>query len=281
MNRFGTVVSFDYLPFFLSFLGSLYSNYGQVANLKVIVLEEDWPTYFIDWLTDHSIVEIRRSKNPTSQIFQGIHSNKWLSSVAKKLEFTEQLLNENNNPLIIIDNDVIFLESIDFLFHVKNYDLILTKMTDYQQIHGRKDGIRLDFIGSLNVYLNIEKSRDFVVLWKDKMKQLAAVTQPPYETPALNLLLQDNTIRRHYSIAAIDDTIICADQQYVGGRTKVLHLKSDGPSRVNPIQNYAQRCAKKDWPPLLFAPNYLNQDIYEAWKLFQLNPDNARRLFGA
>lgn len=287
MYRLATVVSFNYFPFLLSLLGSYYSNARSLDDARIIVFADGWPQYFVDQIENYRNVQVRCEKYTATNVEDegpmpapGVHSDGWVASVGKKLRFTSTLLEEDDRPLAFVDNDIVFTFPIDDIFKIPGYDILLTRISRESERLGRADGIRLNVIGCFNVYLNMRGARIFVDNWVGEMEKLRQATHPPFETPALNNALEIPELRSLVRIATIDDDIICADQRYVPNLTRCIHLKSNGPSNRGAIEEYRNRCSRADWPSRLFAPNYVDQGLFEAWVLYQKYPEQGRRIFG-
>ncbi len=264
--RIATVATFDYFPFLLVFLGSLFRNADLAKVSAINILMDECPSDLVDYLRRYSKVDLTILS--AKHTFGGTHSEGWQEAVSEKLHFCRDLLIKSADPLLLIDSDILFVKSLPD-FQRTTHDIIFTVIDDARERHVRSDGLRIDFIGSAVYFANSLKSLEFLDKWVCKMRELKSEGfRAPYETPALNILLQDELELASNSYGVIADTIIAADQKYLD-KTTAIHLKSWGPNSESPVDNFRNRTSKRDWPATLFPPNFMDFNAYELWLLHQ------------
>ena len=278
--RIATVATFDYFPFLLVFLGSLFRNVDLSKVSAINILMDECPSDLVDYLKRYSKVDV--TILPAKHTFGGTHSEGWQEAVSEKLHFCKNLLTKSADSLLLIDSDILFVKDLPD-FQSTTHDIIFTVIDDARERHVRNDGLRIDFIGSAVYFASPSKSLEFLDKWVHKMQELKFEGfRAPYETPALNILLQNELKLASNSYGVISDKIIAADQKYLS-ETTAIHLKSWGPNSESPVDNFRNRTSKRDWPAALFPPNFMDFNAYELWLLRQysyIQSDSTTSLSG-
>ncbi len=265
--RIATVATFDYFPFLLVFLGSLYKNVDLERISKIEILIDTCPDELVSYLEQFEKVHLTRLTE--SHSFSGTHSKGWQSAVSEKLLFCQDLLTKSDEPLLLIDSDILFVKNLPDLSS-GGHDIVFTLIQNEQERHTRRDGLRIDFIGSAVYFSNAPSSLEFIRRWQAKMRELIlGGYRPPYETPALNLLLQEEIEKKNSSYGFMPDDLIAADQKFTS-ETTAIHLKSWGPSEETPMSNFLSRSSRQAWSSHLLPSNYIDYLAYELWIAKQL-----------
>jgi hypothetical protein len=265
--RIATVATFDYFPFLLVFLGSLYKNVDleKISNIEILI--DTCPDELVSYLEQFEKVHLTRLAE--SHSFSGTHSKGWQSAVSEKLLFCKNLLTKSDEPVLLIDSDILFVKDLPDLSS-GGHDIVFTLIQNEQERHTRRDGLRIDFIGSAVYFSNAPSSLEFIRLWQAKMRELIQEGyRPPYETPALNLLLQEEIEKKNSSYGFMPDDLIAADQKCTS-ETAAIHLKSWGPSKETPMSNFLSRSSRQSWSSHLLPANYIDYLAYELWITKQL-----------
>ena len=260
-----TTVTFSYYPFLLSFLGSyFYQHRGGLAG-KLFIGIDQFPEFALRKLSQYEGVELIPVIQNSRQ-FNGVHGDAWTHAVAKKLDMAKQIIAQTQKPLLLIDNDILFIKPIDELFKI-DHDIVVTHIESERERHVRKDGLPINFIASAVFFNTPEKSISFINEWQAVMSMLTEKTVPPYETPALNVLLNQITSGSKnlgLSVGVIKDSVIASDQASKKN-TRAIHLKSWGPSKLGAVDNYWARCSRRSFDRTEFAPAHTDYLAMEDW----------------
>lgn len=263
-----TVATFSYFPFLLSFLGSFFYQYRTDFPGKLILGVDSFPVPFKDSLSQYRNVELVELTQDL-KCFEGVHGDSWRRAVSKKLEMSAAVLQKTQQPLLLIDNDIVFTARVDDLWEA-NYDVVVTRIENSMERHVRRDGLLIDYIGSAVFFKNVEKSLLFIKGWQTLMSDLEKKTYPPYETPALNLLLNSSFLSlNQINVGIVKDHVIACDQCMMK-ETRAIHLKSWGPSKDGSIKNYWSRVARGGFNKTFHAASHLDFSLYEKWLLHEL-----------
>lgn len=261
-----TVVTFDYFPFFLVFLNSLFSNTNHELIGSIYVITDKLPLEFVNYLNQFEKIIIISDHDTLK--FTGAHGEGWKKAVEKKLSACRSILQKDPLPLLLIDSDTVFLGDISHYIR-DEYDVLVTYITIPEERHVRRDGLKINFIGSVVIFIKTQASLFFIEKWISKIDYVSRNFSPPHETPSLNLILEEKNTLEETNIGVINDVHICADQNAYEG-TKVIHLKSWGPSNANPIKNFIDRISYREWTSEHTPSNYLDALCYERWLMYQL-----------
>ena len=267
--RIATVATFDYFPFLLVFLSSLFKNVNidRISSIEILVdtLPEDLRQYL------EQFEKVRLNYTDSRHRFAGAHSDAWRCAVSEKLFFCQRLLAKCDDPLLLIDSDVMFVRDIS-IFENKLYSLIVTLVNNEHERHVRLDGINITFIAAAVYFSDALKSLEFIERWLRRMRKLESDGHyVPHETPALNLLLEECLREGRDDIGFVADDIIAADQK-IKDETIAVHLKSWGRTLNTPRENFVLRSSKVAWPAELNPLNYLDALAYESWLVHQGYP---------
>jgi hypothetical protein len=261
-----TTATLSYFPFLSSFIGSYFYHHRAGLSNKLFVGTDDFPASIQRKLQQYEGIEIFPLLKE-SPPFDGVHGEAWTNAVSNKLEMAKEILERTNEPLLLIDNDILFVDSITGLFHV-DHDIVVTHIQSERERHVRRDGLPINFIASVVLFNNVEKSKEFIKAWQSLMRLLMEKTVPPFETPALNVLLNQIASGQRkdlkLNIGVIQDTVIASDQSKKVG-TRAVHLKSWGPSTVSAIENYWRRSSRRSFDGEDFAPAHLDTLAMEDW----------------
>lgn len=261
-----TTATLSYFPFLSSFIGSYFYHHRAGLSNKFFVGTDDFPASIRRKLQQYEGIEIFPLLKE-SLPFDGVHGEAWTNAVSNKLEMAKEILERTNEPLLLIDNDILFVDSIADLFHV-DHDIVVTHIQSERERHVRRDGLPINFIASAVLFNNVEKSKEFIKAWQGLMRLLMEKTVPPFETPALNVLLNQIASGQRedlkLNIGVIQDTVIASDQSKKIG-TRAVHLKSWGPSTVSAIENYWRRSSRRSFDGEDFAPAHLDALAMEDW----------------
>jgi len=273
--RIATVATFDYFPFLLVFLGSLYKNVDLERISNIEILMDACPDELVNYLEQFE--KLRLTRLTESHSFSGTHSKGRQGAVSEKLLFCQDLLTKSDEPLLLIDSDILFVRDLPDLSS-SGHDIVFTLIQNEQERHTRRDGLRIDFIGSAVYFSNAPSSLEFIRRWQATMRELIlGGYRPPYETPALNLLLQEEIEKKNSSYGFMPDDLIAADQKCTS-ETAAIHLKSWGPSEETPMSNFLSRSSRKAWASHLLPSNYMDYLAYELWIAKQLEEKIPRDL---
>ncbi len=273
--RIATVATFDYFPFLLVFLGSLYKNVDleRISNIEILI--DTCPDELVNYLEQFE--KVRLTRLTESHSFSGTHSKGWQSAVSEKLLFCQDLLTKSDEPLLLIDSDILFVKNLPDLSS-GGHDIVFTLIQNEQERHTRRDGLRIDFIGSAVYFSNAPSSLEFIRLWQTRMRELIlGGYRPPYETPALNLLLQEEIEKKNSSYGFMPDDLIAADQKCTS-ETAAIHLKSWGPSEETPMNNFLSRSSRQSWSSHLLPSNYIDYLAFELWITKQIDRETSKLL---
>ena len=101
--------------------------------------------------------------------------------------------------------------------------------------HHRFDVIFISVISSFLVINNSSLGKVFVRNWIKQMEEFAENGTPfPHETPALNMILQNNTF---LNIGYLKELEVCADQELTS-RTLSVHFKCNGSTKDYTVWNF-------------------------------------------
>ena len=270
-NRFriATVATFDYFPFLLVFLGSLYKhvNTNRISTIEILVdvLPDDLRKYL------ESYEKVRLHFTNRHHEFSGAHSEGWRSAVSEKLIFTKQLLEDSKEPLLLIDSDVMFTRDLD-IFDQNVNSVIVTLINSENERHIRRDGLKIFFIGAAVFFQKAALGLEFIDRWMSAMRGLEARGyRTPHETPALNLLVEEYISMGREDIGFMLDDVIAADQKIRDG-TVCVHLKSWGPTSNNSRENFMLRVSRVAWRAEHNPVGFLDCLAFERWLLRQVYP---------
>lgn len=196
--------------------------------------------------------------------YSGVHSDGWVKATQQKTRMLKKLLHiiSFDHPLIMIDSDVCILKDLSEVIDT-NYDIQVTTMNTGG--HTRADGIFISEIASFLIINNPSVGISLVTKWIDKMEEFAANGTPfPHETPALNMVLQDN---KNFKVGYLPELKVCADQELTPN-TLSVHFKSNGSTKDNPVVNFEKRVMSVNnrTNSDLIVGKYLNDTIYDQWR---------------
>jgi hypothetical protein len=260
-----TVVTFDYFPFFLIFLNSLFRNVNCERIRKIYVVADQLPEEFFHYLSGFEKVEVIMDSERIS--FTETHGESHRQATLRKLAACKLIFQWSEIPLLLIDSDSLFVSDI-FDFFGSDHDLLVTLISNSNERHVRKDGIPINYIGSSVIFNKKKQSLDFIEKWLSLAEYVAQNFSPPCETPALNLLLESELQSKDLKIGVMKDHHVSADQNIYQG-TSVIHLKSCGPAPCSPLENFLTRISLREWPVHATPANYLDAMCYERWLLYQ------------
>ena len=221
------------------------------------------------------------------EAYSGVHSWGWYNNTSQKTKFLYQLLSaeEINDPIILIDSDVLILSDISKLIDT-NYDMQFTTMSEGS--HVGASGIRIHQIGCFVVCKDKEKSKRFVKSWAKAAEQLKIMNRlKPHETPAMNILINmiekkrvdgiEASVRKvireeddlsDLKIGYLDDKVSCSDRSLYD-TTVTLHFKTNGGtqngafsgfrSRIGEIKCYSNKLRD------LNLQEYINMNLLSEW----------------
>lgn len=118
-----TVVTFDYLPFFLVFINSLFKNTKHELIKTIYVITDRLPSEFIDYFQSYE--KIRLISDEASLNFSGAHGEAWKKAVGKKLISCQIILQKDTLPLVLIDSDTLFIDDISH-YITNDFDVLIT-----------------------------------------------------------------------------------------------------------------------------------------------------------
>jgi hypothetical protein len=230
-----TVVSKSYFNFFTLFFKSLEKN-SNLKNIDKIYVSAIDLGDSEKKILNHEKIEIIDINIEDN--YSGVHSEGWYNNTKQKTIFLKKILNELNTEktLIMLDCDTYVMDDFSNVIN-KTYDLQITKMASGSHIS--KSGVEISHIACFIVFNNIKKSIEFVDEWIDNIEMLLEQKRGrPHETPAMNLVLQNN--KGYYNIESLDENIVCSDLS-IYDSTKIIHFKSNGPSSNSPEDNFFRR----------------------------------------
>lgn len=280
-----TVASKSYAPFLDIFINSLFTN-GNVEDLvKLYIVGVDLDKYKNHFLKSSKIVYIDSSEKDE---YSGIHTEGWYKNTSLKTKYLSQLLSsdEVQDPIILIDSDVVVLKDLSSLINL-NYDMQFTTMSEGS--HMSASGVEILHIGCLTICNNKELAKKFVAQWALASYHLKITHRPkPHETPAMNIIInihenkktygienqiakkikQNNEIKK-IKIGYLNDKLSCSDKS-IYPQTVTLHFKTAGGTNVeHPLEDFQRRVSNIS----CFDPNlenlelhkYLNTNLLEKW----------------
>jgi hypothetical protein len=136
----------------------------------------------------------------------------------------------------------------------RTFDIQFTTMASGRQIN--RAGIPIKEIACFTVFNNIPKSILFVGDWIAKIDELSKKVVPPYETPAMNMTIAENC--HGLSFGYLQEHEICADMA-ICPDTRILHLKSNGGTGADPVQNFFGRAG------IVNYRDYIDREELDRW----------------
>lgn len=266
-----TVANKSYVPFLDVFLNSIHANCDLEKINKIYVVGVDLSEYKNKLINSDKIVYL---DNDTVDNFSGVHSEGWYNTTKQKTIHLIDVLTktQKDESIIMIDSDTVILEDIFSIIN-KDYDLQITKMS--AGAHISQSGILILHIACFMIFNNIDKSIGFVKKWIENMDKMKNEKRPkPHETPAMNQVIESNFMD-NIKWQSLDDKEVCADLAYYSN-TKIIHFKSNGTDRTNPIKNFLNRFQniKFEINDEIIKPNYLkylNRNLYNLWSQDDMN----------
>lgn len=261
-----TIASKSYLPFLDIFLNSLITNSDLNKINKIYVIDIDLQDYKNYLIKSDKIQYVSTNLKDS---YNGVHSEGWYKNTKIKTEYLLNVLNKINlnESLIMIDSDVFIKNDISKYIDLC-YDMQFTTMDAGS--HVGASGIEISEIASFLICNNIEKSKIFVKLWIDKIKNLKNTNKPsPHETPAMNFVLRNLEKSKDYNFGYLKENNVCCDSA-IYPDTDAIHFKSNGSTELNPYLNFISRityikCFDKNLNNLKMN-NYLNRYLFKIWK---------------
>ena len=225
MYNLFTILNHAYIPFGKIWLNSMRDkiNMNNVNNIFVVdtgLTEED-KTFLnqydkVDIL--ESDIDIKRTSN------SNITNSLWLQHVLRKTVYLHKLIDrlpEENFPIVMIDNDTMFLGDIEE-FLDNSYDLQVCLRSYHKE--------KAAWIASFFVAHNKEKSKKFLEEWIQEIKD-TMITRPErkwFESFSLNSLLNRVIGQEKYKIGNLPTNIICCERpESLTENTKMVHFKGD------------------------------------------------------
>ena len=279
-----TVASKSYIPFLDIFLNSFFKN-GNTKDLnKLYIVDIDLGDYKNYLYKSDKIVYLGTNQQDS---YSGVHSDGWYQNTNQKTKNLYELLFSDviNDPIILIDSDVLFLDDISLLIDT-NFDIQFTTMSN--GAHVGESGILIHQIGCFVSCNNKKNSSIFIEMWIKTCEILKNLNLPkPHETPAMNIVIKmvngDNlsetenkiiTLIGQYEnlkdikIGFISDEISCGDKSVYPG-TKTLHFKSREGTKNNSLEDFKIRTSNisyYDSSLLSLDPNlYLDKNLLNDW----------------
>lgn len=266
-----TVANRSYYPFLDIFLNSLFKNTDITKLNKVYVVDVDLRGYKEKMYKSDKIVYLSDSLEDN---FQGVHSDGWYSTTKLKTEYLRKVLDliPEDEVMIMIDSDTLIFEDFDSVIDL-NYDVQVTEMSEGS--HVGASGVRISHIACFMSFNNIPKAKRFVDKWIENVNYLIENGKSkPHETPAMNMVLQDEEFMKDTSMQSLDDRIICSDL-IIHPQTKILHFKSNGTTQTSPLENFLRRfrgVTCKDINRMtLDLSAYLNLESFNKWAIDDVN----------
>ena len=153
----------------------------------------------------------------------------WVAAVGEKTQILSELVERGTHlPLVLADSDLVFLGDVSDQIH-PDFAVQVTKRARVQE---RPDGKTLDYIASFLV-VNSKKADAYLRRWSEIMRELPNRMDPPFESYAQHL-----TTLEYLSaglVGELDENVVACDRGFTPGLTRVIHLKSMGPSNHREI----------------------------------------------
>ena len=222
-----TVLNHAYMKFGKLWLNSMHDNVDMSKVKGIFIVDTGLFKEDCEELRKYEKIKILKSDidfKDTSDVNKG--SSIWLQHVLKKTEFLYKILcsNENNLPIVMIDNDCMFLQ--DFSDVIDNKYDIQVCLRSY---HKKEPG----WIASFFVINDINKGKLFLELWIQEIRNLM-LTNPErgwFESHALNLLVNKLIQQqvKQINIGNVETKIVSCErpEQYDKEKTKIVHFKGN------------------------------------------------------
>ena len=148
----------------------------------------------------------------------------WQENVLLKTNFAYNYLVDNRIPTCMIDIDSMIIKDLYEGIDV-NADAIICDRSDLW------GGMPL--IASFVGFVNVDKSLNFIELWRDKMNYMLDKGFKTRETPALNEIVREN---KEFKLLGASHKIVGLYKQDLEiDNTKIIHFKGAGDSEGKPM----------------------------------------------
>lgn len=230
-----TVLNSDYMTFGKVFINSLYDKVDMDKVNSVFILDIGLKKEDRDYLEKYENVKIL-STDFDLDFGDGIHSDNWIKAVVSKTYFLRQLLiNENVEPIIMIDSDCMFIRDISDLVNVE-YDM--------QICHRENNSTPL--LGSYVSFNDRDKSINFLNKWIDT---IPTIQTPWKESPALSQtypLFQDEM---NFDLVPIHKVSSYEYSDMENKDVKIIHFKTGAKHKTveETIQKRIEERGFKDY----------------------------------
>jgi len=174
-----------------------------------------------------SLVEIISSgKSHTSSMNQ---DTGWVAAVGEKTQILSELVERGTHlPLVLADSDLVFLEDISDQIDPGSP----IQVTKRARVQVRPDGNTLNYIASFLV-VNSKTAGKYLKRWSEIMQELPNRMDPPFESYAQHLVTLEHLPTG--AVGELEEDVVACDRGFIAGVTRVIHLKSMGPSNHREI----------------------------------------------
>jgi hypothetical protein len=228
-----TVANKAYYPFLRLFIESLFRNTDTKNLGTLLVVNAGGLQEYKGSIERDKVLLIG---DDHEEPFGGVHSQSWINVIKLKTKSVLDNLDRfDGHSLIMIDCDVFVVRDFHDVVDYK-FDIQFTTMKSGRQINAA--GIPIKEIACFTVFNNIPMSVLFVRDWIAKIDELSKTVIPPYETPAMNMIIAEN--RHQLLFGYLNESEVCADMCYYPD-TRIVHLKSNGGTKNTPEKNFYKR----------------------------------------
>ena len=194
------------------FINSLYDKVDLNKINYIFILDIGLKKEDIDYFKKYENVKIL-STDFDLDFGDGIHSENWIKAVVSKTYcLRELLLNENVEPIVMIDSDCMFVRDISDLINMK-YDM--------QICH--RDNHPTPLLGSYVSFNNKEKSIDFLDKWIDT---IPTIQTPWKESPALSQTYPLFKNKMNFELVPIHKVSSYEYDDMKSDDVKIIHFKT-------------------------------------------------------
>jgi hypothetical protein len=203
-----TITNQSYVKFLNLFIKTLNNSVDPERINKIFIFDTGLETYS---KTNYEIDEkIQFIKTPYNSKMINLHDKGWQESTYFKTSALFYVLKTYNSPTILFDCDMVFVRDFFYLLD-ESFDIGVCK-TNQSNI--------TKYLGSFFVAKNVEKSKKFVSLWINQMKEN---NELPKESPSLvNTVIKSKNIK----FKKFDES--CISSLYPNENAHIYHLKSGG-----------------------------------------------------